>query len=106
MLTVVFYEFCVSFIKQGADHCIHGIKALAVGLVSLSITLFHGVEASVWAFTLLFLGAVTSRQTVALTGMLNASTAARSKSSATVRRRSNRKEYRFCNFRAYSKCQT
>ena len=76
VLTVMFHVYGLSFIRRRVGHRIHYMKyqTVAVGIVTLSITLLHAIEASVWALTFLFLGAVPDRQTAALYS-LNALTA-------------------------------
>ena len=77
VLTVMFHVFGLSFIKRRVDLRIRYVRkyqVVAVGIVTLSITLLHTIEAFIWALTFLFLGAVPDRQTAVLYS-LNALTA-------------------------------
>jgi hypothetical protein len=77
VLTVMFHILCLNFLKQRTDHGIQYVwkhQILSVGLVTLFITLLHGIEAAFWTLTFVFLGAVPDRPTAMLYS-LNALTA-------------------------------
>ena len=67
VITVMFHVYSLSFIKRRTELRLRTMnQTAAVGIVTLSITVLHAVEASVWALTFLFLGAVPDRQTAGL----------------------------------------
>ena len=77
VLSVIFHVLGLTFLKRRTDRRIHYVskhQALSVGVVTLYITLLHGIEAFFWTVTFLLLGAVPDRQTAALYS-LNALTA-------------------------------
>jgi hypothetical protein len=77
VLTVLFHVIALNFIKRRADRRISYLRrhqSAAVGLLTLSLTVLHAIEALVWAALFLFLGAVRDRPTAILYS-LNALTA-------------------------------
>ena len=77
VLTVMFHVIGLSFLKRHTDRRIHYVRKhqiLSVGVVTLFITLLHGIEASFWTLTFRILGALPDRPTAMLYS-LNALTA-------------------------------
>jgi hypothetical protein len=77
VVTVIFHVIGLNFIKTLADRRIRYLsnhQAFGVGLVTLFLTSLPAIEASVWALTFLFLGAVPDEPTAILYS-LNAITA-------------------------------
>jgi hypothetical protein len=75
VLTVVFHVCGLAFIGEGAVYRMSGSLehrgflpkfALIMGGTSLLVTLLHGAEAAMWAFTFRFLGALPDQKTAML----------------------------------------